>query len=332
MTSANRGPRGPLKHRCAQCGAGDTNRALLLCTGCRAVRYCSKDHQAKHRAQHKSVCSRIKKCRKNLEVEDDGVRNATPDFMTPANAFATDVGHFWGLVHTRSYMRARFALMDLLRKEGTLDGVKEALSHLMDMMRLCRSDNMGIRKIIPFLMLQLDQDQECYDFIKWYETTGADSHYDWGDMDLPFLDVKNADVYEDPSYITGKYGDPYDIAALMLLNVKLLQDNINIRLARKVFVATTKQLPQELRDSIEIIVVRSPLSTRLHKQNSIKLVARELKLVRHINILGARLKEANESVIFGLLRPDKWLGRPPEVYSPGSPQEMQLVLDYGYQA
>jgi hypothetical protein len=142
--------------------------------------------------------------------------------MTPANAIATDVGRFWGLVHTRSYMRARFALMDLLRKEGTLDGVKEALSHLMDMMRLCRSDNMGIRKIIPFLMLQLDQDQECYDFIKWYETTGADSHYDWGDMDLPFLDVKNADVYEDPSYITGKYGDPHHIAALMLLNLKLL--------------------------------------------------------------------------------------------------------------
>jgi hypothetical protein len=30
--------------------------------------------------------------------------------MTPANAFETHVGRFWGLVGTRDYMRARFAL------------------------------------------------------------------------------------------------------------------------------------------------------------------------------------------------------------------------------
>lgn len=327
-----RGPRGSLKHRCAQCDSGDTSKALLLCTGCRAVRYCSKDHQVEHRTQHKSVCGRIKKCRKKLEAEEHEVRNATPDFMTPANAFETHVGHFWGMTNTRPYMRARFALSDLLRKEGTLDGVKEGLSHLMDMMRLCRSDNMGVRSMIPAMMLQLDQDQECYDFMKWYATAGQDSHYDWGDTDLPFLDVRNADVHEDPSYVAGKYGNPHHITALILLKIKLLQDNTNIRLVRTVFAAATTQLPQELRDDIETYVVRSPLSTQLHKQSSIELLAMETKLVRHIKLLGARLNEANASVIFGLLRPDEWLGKYPEAYSPGSPEEMQLVLDYSYQA
>lgn len=79
--------------------------------------------------------------------------------MTPANAFETDVGHFWGLVHTRDYMRARFALADMLRRIGTLDSIAEALSHLQDMMRLCRSDNMGVRDLVPPMMLQLDRDQ-----------------------------------------------------------------------------------------------------------------------------------------------------------------------------
>lgn len=179
--------------------------------------------------------------------------------MAPGNAFEDSVGHFWGLVHTRPYMRARFALLDLLRKEGTLDGLKDSMSHLLDMMRLCRGDNMGFRDMIPAMMLQLDQDQECYDFIKWYATTGQDSHYDWGDMDLPFLDMKNADVYEDPSYVPGKYGAPHHIAALLLLKLKLLIDNINVRLVRKVVAAAAKQLPQELLDSIESAVVRSPL-------------------------------------------------------------------------
>lgn len=58
----------------------------------------------------------------------------------------------------------------------------------------------------------------------------------------------------------------------------------------------------------------------------------EVKLTRHVKILGAKLRDANESVLDGHLRPQPWLGKPPEVYSPGSPQEMQLVLNYGYQA
>lgn len=38
----------------------------------------------------------IESFRAKLVKEEDLVRNATPDFMTPANAFETSVGHFWG--------------------------------------------------------------------------------------------------------------------------------------------------------------------------------------------------------------------------------------------
>jgi hypothetical protein len=294
------------------------------------VRYCTKDHQVEHRPQHKSACSKIKKCRKRLEAEEDDVRNSTG--MWPGNLFETSVGHFWGVLPTRPYMRARFALLNSLREEGTLDGVKEAHSHLMDMMRLCRSDNMGLRDMIPAVLLQLDLDQECYDFIKWYATAGQDSHYDWGNMDLPFLDVKNANVYEDPSYVAGKYGDPHHITTLILLKLKLIQDTINVRLTRKVIAAAPKLLPRELQIRIEFAVVRSPLSNQLYEQSSVELLAVELKIARHVKILGAKLTDANRSVISGLLRPDEWLDDLPEYSSPGSAEEMQLVLDYSYQA
>lgn len=91
-------------------------------------------------------------------------------------------------------MRARFFLADELRRIGSLDGVREGLYHLKDMLRLCRGDNLDVRSLVPALMLQLDQDQECYDFIKWYSTEGQRGGYDWGDVDLPFFDVKAADV------------------------------------------------------------------------------------------------------------------------------------------
>ncbi|KAH4650967.1 hypothetical protein HBH79_249750, partial [Parastagonospora nodorum] len=181
------------------------------------------DHQIEHRARHKCACRAINKCRKKLEAEEDGVRNST-DPMWPGNLFEQSSGRFWGVLPTRPYMRARFALLNSLRRMGTFDGVKEV---------------------------------------------GQDSHYDWGNMDLPFLDVKNANVYEDPSYVTGEYGDPHHITALVLLKLKLIQDTINVRLVRKVIAAASKHLPREVQICIETAVVRSPLSTHLYKQNSV---------------------------------------------------------------
>lgn len=113
------GPRGSLQHRCGKCS--DTKGNLSRCSGCKTVRYCSREHQTQDWAQHKFFCSKIKKLRSKLYKEDDAVRNATPDFMTPANAFVTSVGDFWGILSTRDYMRARFALADEIRRAGTLD-------------------------------------------------------------------------------------------------------------------------------------------------------------------------------------------------------------------
>ncbi|KAK5954616.1 hypothetical protein OHC33_004338 [Knufia fluminis] len=264
------GPRGSLRHRCSECQQPSSN--LRLCTGCNVVRYCPREHQVEHRPAHKSTCSKIKKGRAKLSKEEELVRNATPDFATPANAFETSVGHFWGILSTRDYMRARFDLADSVRRVGTLDGVQEGLAYLQDMLRLCRSDNMGVRDIVPYLMLQLDQDQECYDFVKWYQTEGQRGDYDWGDMSLPFLNIRDASVWESADYLDRRFLSINHVSAIHLLKLKLLIDIRNLKIARK---APPKNVPNELVENIELAVIRSPLSIALVKQNEEELLRTE---------------------------------------------------------
>ncbi len=58
------------------------------------------------------------------------------------DAFTENVGHFWGLVETRPYMRARQGLADCLLLLGQWDA---AMAHYREMLRLNPNDNQGIR-------------------------------------------------------------------------------------------------------------------------------------------------------------------------------------------
>lgn len=207
-----------------RCGFCDKTGKLLRCSRCKVMHYCNKKHQSSHRASHKSACNNVHKQTGVVEVEEQKIRNNPGDLFMPPNAFETHVGHFWGLFETRDYMRARFGLVEALRKIKTPYSTQAQLDHLMDMLRLCRSDNMGVRDLVPALMLQLNKDQECYDFVKWWRTTGCEGDYDWGDMDLPHLDIHNADSYEPVDFLCGRWISLSQTAAIILLKIKLLFD------------------------------------------------------------------------------------------------------------
>ncbi|KAI0537247.1 hypothetical protein GGR58DRAFT_472306 [Xylaria digitata] len=323
------GPVGCLRHRCPLCPSRSaTSSRLLRCAGCRAFRYCSREHQVAHRPQHKSDCTKIKSARAKLDREDHKVRNATEDFMTPANAFETHAGRFWGLLHTRDYMRARFGLAQPLFLLGTLDGVSEGLEHVRDMLRLCRSDNMGVRDIVPATMLRLDLDQECYDFIKWWATCDPDGTYDWGDMTLPYLNIHGADVLEDPGFLLSKYSSLNFTVALLILKLKLLVDIRNLRITRKVLAQSP--LPFELRAQIEQDVVRSPLSAKLQKEPHASLIRTEMKLLNHARQIGASIVDINQHYMVNLFEPVEALCAIPNSYSPGSREEMALAMQNSY--
>ena len=328
IQSAFKGPVGPLRHRCAQCSA--TDLTLLRCGGCRAVRYCGREHQIAHRAQHKGTCNKIKKARDKLAEEEHRVRNAEPDIMTPANAFETSVGRFWGIWSTRDYMRARFALAggNLLRL-GTLDGVQEAYEHMWDMLRLCHSDNLGLRDIVPAIMLRLDLDQECYDFIKWWATCDPDGRYDWGDTTLPYLDLHGADVLENEHFFD-KYPDFNHVVAILLLKLKLLVDIRNLKVTRKIL--ALRSVPLDLWEQFGSAVIRSPLSARFLRESSQSLSRTEKTILNQIRLLGATINKLNHGFMFRLFDPDEALSDKPEYTSSGSWEEVAMALQHSYAA
>jgi hypothetical protein len=85
-------------------------------------------------------------------------------------AFNEDVGHFWGLLETRPYMRARQGLAHSLWTAGRRD---EAVQHLQDMLRLNPNDNQGIRYTLASFLLFLDRDDDLVKLLQQYPDEGS---------------------------------------------------------------------------------------------------------------------------------------------------------------
>jgi tetratricopeptide (TPR) repeat protein len=80
-------------------------------------------------------------------------------------AFVEDAGHFWGILETRPYMRARAGLAQCLWASKRRD---EALEHYRDMLRLNPNDNQGVRYILVACLLELGRDDEVAVLLEVY--------------------------------------------------------------------------------------------------------------------------------------------------------------------
>ncbi len=69
--------------------------------------------------------------------------------------FTADSGHFWGIVETRPYMRARQGLAEVLWHLGEREA---AIAHLQDMRRLNPGDNQGLRYALASWLLTVGDD------------------------------------------------------------------------------------------------------------------------------------------------------------------------------
>ncbi len=84
--------------------------------------------------------------------------------------FEEDVGHFWGLIETRPYMRARAALAETLWAFGRRD---EAVEHQRELLRLNPNDNQGVRYRQAEYLLALLRYEELDELFAAYEDDGA---------------------------------------------------------------------------------------------------------------------------------------------------------------
>ncbi|KJR88128.1 uncharacterized protein SPSK_07533 [Sporothrix schenckii 1099-18] len=307
------GPVGPLRDRCALCSVERTG--LILCSGCRAVRYCSRAHQDEHQPSHKPVCNGIESDRESLAYWERMICKQKGDVKSDCQAIEIHVDHHTELLDVFKYIRYRFILANHLRFIGTPDGVREAADHMLDMLRMNRGDYMFVQHFIPAALLRLDRDQDAYDFMKWCSTLVEDDNYDWGAVSEPFMNLKDEDVLEDPNFVMPRFPRISHLACMLLLKMKLLVDIRGIKTTRCIL-ARNSPLPPELILAIAHDVVRSPIAkARLVRKPSSHLNTIEVKLVRQVARLGRAICDDDYNFFTFLCDPDEALAMHPERFS-----------------
>jgi hypothetical protein len=206
---------------------------------------------------------------------------------------------------------------------GTRTGVEEQLAHFLDMLRLGWSDNLGVRSLVPGIMLRLNKDQGCYDFIKWFFVGCDDDDYDWGNTDMPFLDVKDADVFEDVEVFTKKkWPDLTQLVSLTLLKIKLLLDLEALQSSTRTVVA---KVPREVLNNIRSGIPLSPVIARnkrlVQSDDHAEIIQKLRQQIGHLHQL---VNERNEHVWDLLLTDEK--PDSPGYYSRGTIEEADMAL------
>lgn len=103
-----------------------------------------------------------------IQLYQKGV--AAGETVLGAAPFRDDAGHFWGLLETRPYMRARCGLAVALWQKGEHDA---AIAHVRDMLRLNPNDNQGVRYALLGWLMALRKRDEAEALMRQYEGDSA---------------------------------------------------------------------------------------------------------------------------------------------------------------
>ncbi|PGH16294.1 hypothetical protein AJ79_01833 [Helicocarpus griseus UAMH5409] len=302
------------------CGLCKAQGQALRCSRCQVMYYCSREHQAEHHDQHKGSCNRISKCRTAFANEKRKLDEMPDSFAFEADPFNTSVGYFWGIMETRPYMRVRARLIHDLMDIDSRESVEMQLEHARDMLRLSRGDNVGIRDTVPGQLLQLGMDQECYDFVKWYETTGQEGDYDWGNMSLPFLNVRDADALEPVDYLSDNSWGICNKAGAMLVKVRILLDLKDLQNNP----AMSASIAGGHRFRSSILAKDPGVLNRIDHASTIGTLESQVKK------LYKAVERANKFFWGAMLQPEEHLHELPAYFSPGDITEVQSMLKYVY--
>ncbi|MBE4907210.1 tetratricopeptide repeat protein [Bacillus luteolus] len=88
--------------------------------------------------------------------------------------FKEDKGHFWGLIETRPFMRAKSNYAFALRKSGN---TQEAIKHYEELLELNPMDNQGVRYELIEAYLATKSIKKAKDLLKKYPEDSTDNLY-----------------------------------------------------------------------------------------------------------------------------------------------------------
>ena len=115
---------------------------------------------------------KAKSAEEALSLYEAGVRAG--ERALGKKVFEEETGHFWGMVETRPYMRARAGLAQCL---WALGRVEEAISHFHALIRLNPNDNQGIRYILAASLLEVGDIDGLHQLLDQYDEPTAEWLY-----------------------------------------------------------------------------------------------------------------------------------------------------------
>ena len=311
---------------------------LLKCTRCKLVYYCSSSCQKEDFSSHKQICKRIQDLTNSVEKEAAPLRSTREHIfgagpIDPVNLFEEEVGNFWGMFDTRDYMRTRLALANEIH-DGiawdyeTKESWEAVLEHYQDMLRLCSSDNLGLRFRFPFLLLNLNRDDDAFDFIRfWFkvddgnlearQSLHAESQVgDWlygHQEDCRFLDIFEECPDARPEYMSLPL-----LVAVACIKMRLVAAFEASRKSIQQFQSTSGGKSLE---AVESVVSKNVLGDDALQA---RMRAQQGQLDRILDLIHSN----NATMLPALLNPQPLQSQPaPQYYSPRSPSECHSVLE-----
>ena len=106
--------------------------------------------------------ARIERFRRSVELGTSELSELLND--------TESIGHFWGISETRPFMRAKFGLAKSLQADGQAN---EAVSEMLDILRLNENDNLGVRNEIVPLLLGQNRESEAVEILNRYPEESA---------------------------------------------------------------------------------------------------------------------------------------------------------------
>ena len=111
-----------------------------------------------------------------LDFEEDQIKklsklnealNRASDLLEKGGWFAKEyLGDFWLIYETRPYMRVRYRRMQTL---VNINRYTEAIKECEEMLKLCKSDNLGVRYTLMELYCIIEDYKKCEKLLKKYE-------------------------------------------------------------------------------------------------------------------------------------------------------------------
>lgn len=116
------------------------------------------------------------------------------EIMEKEGYFVEDMGHFWGILETRPYMRVRFEYLMTLLRCGMF---KKAINECEGILKLNESDNLGVRYILLNLYTFFEDEEKSAQLQKRY----ALSYESQGLLSLSFLQFKLGNFIKSKNYL-----------------------------------------------------------------------------------------------------------------------------------